>query len=87
MPYKSDTSFCESTKLYLNYIFHHSYCLKSLNQVLKINVLARVIYQLYMLYLQLSGIVRFGVALSIYEGQSKITESWLIFIYWVGNFG
>ena len=21
------------------------------------------------------------------EGQSKITESWLIFFYWVGSFG
>ena len=23
----------------------------------------------------------------IYEGQSKITESWLISFYWVGSFG
>ena len=29
----------------------------------------------------------FKPSINKYEGQSKITESWLISFYWVGSFG
>ena len=28
-----------------------------------------------------------NIVYQYYEGQSKITESWLISLYWVGSFG
>ena len=29
----------------------------------------------------------FTISSAMYEGKSKITESWLISFYWVGSFG